>query len=307
MAGKMRSSVVSVDLSVSSDCCSRKRDVEGRLKALKEKVIKNPEKEDRLFGDPYYADFKIKAGRRVFHIAKYQLALKSVVFERLLKSDMRESNEGVLKLDDGADAVEAMLKFVYMYTPVKGGELARKVIQLAHRYELEELKDQCELEIIETLTMEDARDSLLLANQLELPLLFTKCNEFLYFNFDDFNNNNDVVVVDLEAPLKISVEPNEILLVQGQPKSHHKIKNHSSVEIAYKFCVRSPGFNGSIFKVVGPKKAHDFYFTDFLAFNFVHKVGIYYVEHVKNKCIDYTKLDAFPDAKFIPLHLKLAY
>uniref|UniRef100_A0A1I7SJJ5 BTB domain-containing protein n=1 Tax=Bursaphelenchus xylophilus TaxID=6326 RepID=A0A1I7SJJ5_BURXY len=58
----------------------------------------------------------------------------------MFNSDMKETIEGVLELQDDAEAVKAMLRYIYMSKKVKGNKLARKVIHLARRYEINELK-----------------------------------------------------------------------------------------------------------------------------------------------------------------------
>uniref|UniRef100_A0A1I7SK32 BTB domain-containing protein n=1 Tax=Bursaphelenchus xylophilus TaxID=6326 RepID=A0A1I7SK32_BURXY len=168
----------------------RDRHLETRINALKGKVSRNLEAPNEYFGNPEFSDFRIQAGERTFYVTKYQLALKSKVFARMLMVCMKEKNEGVMRLDEDPESVEAMLNFIYMYIRVKGGELAKKVIHLAHRYELDELKDQCEFEIVKHLTAEDAEESLFLASQLKLSLLFLKCNQILYFNFTHFEENS---------------------------------------------------------------------------------------------------------------------
>ncbi|CAD5208067.1 unnamed protein product [Bursaphelenchus xylophilus] len=152
-----------------------------------------PEKEDRFFNNPTFSDFRIKAGSETFYTTKHQLALQSEVFARMFESKMKEATEGVLELPDDPEAVEAMLKHISMYKKVEGGQLARKVLQIAHRYELSELKDQCELEIIDKLSAEDVRESFRVADQLELPLLLLKCCEFIYYGSQTDNTKTEVV------------------------------------------------------------------------------------------------------------------
>ncbi|CAD5208060.1 unnamed protein product [Bursaphelenchus xylophilus] len=172
---------------MSNNCCSGNIALRESVNQLRAKVNKNLEKEDSFFGDPCYGDFAIKVRDRMFHVSKHQLALESKVFAAMFKSDIKVVCEGVLELCDDPEAVEAMLKYIYMYKKVEGSELAREVVQLAHRYEISKLKDQCELELIDKLTVSDAIDGILTAVELELSLLFSKCNEYLYHYFKDFD------------------------------------------------------------------------------------------------------------------------
>uniref|UniRef100_A0A1I7S180 BTB domain-containing protein n=1 Tax=Bursaphelenchus xylophilus TaxID=6326 RepID=A0A1I7S180_BURXY len=181
-------------------CCSRKREVQYQISALRVVLLiilfysegeQEPEKEDRFFNNPTFSDFRIKAGSETFYTTKHQLALQSEVFARMFESKMKEATEGVLELPDDPEAVEAMLKHISMYKKVEGGQLARKVLQIAHRYELSELKDQCELEIIDKLSAEDVRESFRVADQLELPLLLLKCCEFIYYGSQTDNTKTE--------------------------------------------------------------------------------------------------------------------
>ncbi|CAD5208061.1 unnamed protein product [Bursaphelenchus xylophilus] len=212
---------------MSNNCCSRKREVKNHVNALRARVNKHTEKEDRLFNNPRFSDFQIKTGPKTFHVTKHQLALKSEVFERMFNSDMKEANEGVLELQDDAESVRAMLRYIYMHKKVKGNTLARKVVHLAHRYEINELKDQCELEMIDQLTKEGARESLRVADKLELPLLFVKCNEILYYKLNDFED-----LEPKEAILNVSITPVGDRTTNGI-SSEYLIVNNSKFKICY--------------------------------------------------------------------------
>uniref|UniRef100_A0A1I7SJ52 BTB domain-containing protein n=1 Tax=Bursaphelenchus xylophilus TaxID=6326 RepID=A0A1I7SJ52_BURXY len=211
---------------MSNSCCSRKLEVENQVNALREKVNKNPEKEDCLFNNPRFSDFQIKAGPKTFYVTKHQLALKSEVFQRMFNYDMKETNEGFLELQDDADAVKAMLRYIYMYKKVKGNKLARKVVHLAHRYEINELKDQCELEMIDRLTKEEARESWRVADTLDLSLLFVKCNEILYYDFKDIEDSELK-----ENILDVSITPVDDYTAKGV--SSYLIFNNSKFKISY--------------------------------------------------------------------------
>ncbi|CAD5208660.1 unnamed protein product [Bursaphelenchus xylophilus] len=190
------------------EASKRRKYLEIQINALKERVDRNPEVYHEFFGNSDFSDFQIKAGGKTFYVTKYQLAHKSKVFANMFMVNMREKKEGVMKIDADAETVEAMLEYIYMFKKVKGSELARKVVQLAHCYEIDDLKEQCELEILENLTVNDAEDSLLLAAQLKLPLVFLKCNEFLLMNFVDFG---ETVITLSEAEVAFMVYSSEPL------------------------------------------------------------------------------------------------
>ncbi|CAD5208258.1 unnamed protein product [Bursaphelenchus xylophilus] len=166
-----------------------KERLRAQIKVLTERVDRHVELPNYGFGNPALSDFKIRAKDKTFYVSKYQLAVKSRVFAKMFEVDMNEKKEGVMKLDDDPDVVEAMLKYMYMYKKVEGIELARKVVQLAHRYEIDELKDQCELDMIRGLKEKDAEDILMFSWELKLSTLYLHCIDVLNNNFDGFDHD----------------------------------------------------------------------------------------------------------------------
>ncbi|CAD5222836.1 unnamed protein product [Bursaphelenchus xylophilus] len=166
----------------------RREFLDAKIKELKASVDKAVPFEDKLYNQPRLSDLVVSVGEQKFYVSKHQLAKKSPVFETMFLSDFKEAKEGVLNLhDEDPEAVEAMLKHIYMNTKIKDFELARRVVPLAHRYELLALKDECELILLEKVTFKSAIEVLYLANQLDLKLLFIKSSQVLYF---ESNLNN---------------------------------------------------------------------------------------------------------------------
>ncbi|CAD5208064.1 unnamed protein product [Bursaphelenchus xylophilus] len=169
--------------------CERKAHLKYQIKLLREKVEKIPETPNEIYGNPAFSDFRIQAGDETFYVTKYQLALKSKVFNRMFVSGMKEVDEGVVQIDDDPEAVGAMLKFLYLGKRVKGVEMAKNVVQLADRYEMTELKDQCELELLDNLTVAGSQDAFIFASQFQLSHLFLMATALLYYNFKGFGND----------------------------------------------------------------------------------------------------------------------
>ncbi|CAD5208664.1 unnamed protein product [Bursaphelenchus xylophilus] len=279
----------------STNCeSSRKRKhVEVQVQVLKERVNRHPEASNEYFGNPKLSDFRIQAGDKTFHVVKYVLALKSKVFARMLLVDMKETTENFMTLDEDPEVVEAMLKFLYMNTKVKGNELARKVVQLAHRYEISELKEQCELEILETLTVEDAAECWLLASKLKLPRAFLKCNQFLYENFEDFDEH------------LISLCPESIELsscLSGHMSAKLTINNDSDMEIAFKLYTVEPLTSRMNFKVVGPNEELELPAGTIVLPSSTGTGLVCYAPYT-NEPVDYNQLHLLPNARFITVEI----
>ncbi|CAD5208661.1 unnamed protein product [Bursaphelenchus xylophilus] len=244
------------------------------------------------FGDPAFRDLKIEAGGRSFDVTKYQLAMKSKVFAKMLMTDMKEKNEGVVRLDDDAETVEAMLNYISSYKKVKGNKLARKVVKLAHHYEIDDLKDQCEIELLETATMENAKANIMLAGELKLPLLFSTCNELLYFNFES---------PDSGVPV-LSFSPTEMLFRLCKSASTHKLVNHSEMTIAFNIYSCDPLRTCMEFKVIEPLSELQLRAGD-IVYSGISPIGlVYYAPYVSDRYIDYNGLHLMPEARFLRIN-----
>ncbi|CAD5214308.1 unnamed protein product [Bursaphelenchus okinawaensis] len=152
-----------------------------KLKRQKNKIKETPD--EGVFNDKCFSDFKIKTGEEVFFVSKGILALKSPVFKAMFQSGMKEVQDGTLVLTEDSEVVRAMLLFMYHNKNVRDVKLAMRVLQLAHRYEIELLRAQCELFLMENIQVDDAEECQLLARSLDLRFLALKCSEVFFFNF----------------------------------------------------------------------------------------------------------------------------
>jgi hypothetical protein len=107
-----------------------------------------------LWGDPAVAEFSdakvVAADGRVFAVHRAVLAAASPVFRAALRSDMKEGQNAELIVPDAiADALESMLRYIYTGETEISNPAA--VLPLAHRYQLDDLVDQCVTAMIESL------------------------------------------------------------------------------------------------------------------------------------------------------------
>ncbi|CAD5217061.1 unnamed protein product [Bursaphelenchus okinawaensis] len=159
----------------------RQKQIQGHINCLKiqaSKIVEMPYYL-QLFNKPTLSDFKVIVGDKTFHVAKLRLAMKSEVFKNMFESGMKEVLESQLVMNEDEEAVEAMLLHIYAGKKVEDVKLAVKVIQLAHRYEIELLKIQCELVIVQNLKfdVDELYECMLLAKNLDLPYIGLKCHE----------------------------------------------------------------------------------------------------------------------------------
>ncbi|CAD5212556.1 unnamed protein product [Bursaphelenchus okinawaensis] len=164
--------------------------IQSNLCYLKKRVAEIKDdfcEDDAVFNVACFIDFKITTDKETFYVSKCLLAQKSPVFRAMFREEAKEVQDGELKLSDDTDAVRAMLLYIYENKRVDDVELAMEVIQLAHRYEIELLKLQCELFLMENIALDYAEECLTLSRRLNLGHLALKCSEVFFFEFNGFD------------------------------------------------------------------------------------------------------------------------
>ncbi|CAD5208066.1 unnamed protein product [Bursaphelenchus xylophilus] len=212
------------------DCCATcKKELEEQINRLRDKVSQIPEVSTHLFGNPSFSDLRVKAGNTTFYVTKYLMGLKSKIFEETILEGSRDGADNVLRLHEDPAVVEAMLEYICLQKKVKGSELAAKVVQLANRYGIDDLKDQCELELLDNLTFEDAHANLQIAYQEGLSVLYWKCSELIYHNFTGLEKYSvESEIVEQPEPVPIgpifTFTPDTVILttIHGKVASDHR-------------------------------------------------------------------------------------
>ncbi|CAD5231392.1 unnamed protein product [Bursaphelenchus xylophilus] len=138
------------------------------------------------FNEPKLSDFQIRVGNRTFYVSKMVLAANSEVFHRMFMTDCSEVDTGFMVME-GVDPapVEAMLQYMFHKKSVDD-DLAREVIILADKYQVPDLKTQCEIKLGSTLSLDVLEDRIALAYQLLCSNLLKKCLKFGAEHFDGF-------------------------------------------------------------------------------------------------------------------------
>lgn len=99
-----------------------------------------------------FSDVVIKVDKTEFKAHKNIIAAHSPVFYKMLTSDMKESNENSITFPDtDVDVIEELLLYFYkgkMDKAEKDAELALKLFEFAHMYEIERVKSTCEYILI---------------------------------------------------------------------------------------------------------------------------------------------------------------
>ncbi|KAF7638038.1 BTB domain-containing protein [Meloidogyne graminicola] len=109
-----------------------------------------------MFDKGTFADCSIKVGDEVIKTHRCILAQNSEVFRKMFEDNgMTESQNGEIKISDNSpEAVHAMLKFFYTGVNILKDYVV-DIFAIAHKYELEQLKYECELFMSDSISVEN--------------------------------------------------------------------------------------------------------------------------------------------------------
>jgi len=131
---------------------------------------------ERLLETQTLTDFKISCKGQVFDCHKLILSARSPYFSGMFGSEMKESQEGEMEIEDmDPQTVKAMIKFIYSgkvdhdNLRCQGdrksfGVQAIELLQAADRFDLSGLKELCEQFLITYLTINNVLDMFILAD-----------------------------------------------------------------------------------------------------------------------------------------------
>ena len=147
----------------------------------------------KLYTESKNAEVTFIVGAKKFKAHKEILMARSSYFRAIFNSAMKEAvtNEVVIK-DANPDVFEEMLKFFYTGLPPKNlSEIARFLLPLADRYDVTILKSRCVSAIINTLTLKNVIEALLLADAHDCPRLKKKCLPLVKENVKKLKTTED--------------------------------------------------------------------------------------------------------------------
>ncbi|XP_024877074.1 speckle-type POZ protein-like [Temnothorax curvispinosus] len=120
-----------------------------------------------LFENPEFSDITVRVDGREIQAHKAILDVQSDYFSRMLKSEMSETQNNYVTIEDiDYETVREMLRFIYT-GKVENSENLGKITDLlvaTDKYELTKLKVMCEKILCTRLTVENAAEILILAD-----------------------------------------------------------------------------------------------------------------------------------------------
>jgi len=100
-----------------------------------------------------------------YPVHKFLLTCKSPVFKRMFHHEMKEAKEGRIVIEDITPQIlKEMLRFLYCGRLSNIKDICDELFIAADKYDLEVLKDQCELVLLKNITPDNALDMYVLAD-----------------------------------------------------------------------------------------------------------------------------------------------
>uniref|UniRef100_A0A914KI65 BTB domain-containing protein n=1 Tax=Meloidogyne incognita TaxID=6306 RepID=A0A914KI65_MELIC len=143
----------------------------------------------KMFEQGTLADFVIKVGDKELKTHRCVLANNSVVFKGMFKSNMVEAQTGELKIKDFSyNCVIAMIEFFYSgeINEDTFEELGENLFAIAHKYEVESLKEECERRMGSSINPTNFNKRYQCAKTYGLPMLEKACVKFIADNKKQF-------------------------------------------------------------------------------------------------------------------------
>merc|ERR1719347_1344589 len=129
------------------------------------------------------ADTTLVSGAREFRCHKVILAARSSVFKAMFTHDMEETRDNVVNIVDiEADTIHDMLLYMYGKEDADLDTKAERLLIAADKYNLTDLKAQCELSLSQNIKIENVLDLLLLADLHRATTLKKKIFKYIVDN-----------------------------------------------------------------------------------------------------------------------------
>lgn len=119
----------------------------------------------RFVNSDRFSDVEIYVEDQKYYAHKVFLAGNSPVFDRMLSLPMKETLTGIVEIEDlKSEVFEEMLRFIYTNEfDAKDDDLLKEMLVAADKYEIDDLKSNCEDILAERLSVENVVDVLKLA------------------------------------------------------------------------------------------------------------------------------------------------
>lgn len=169
-----------------------RRPAESKVENINPKYEKMLKDFLKLYECQDFSDITIFCKNREFKVHKQILAARSPVFNKMFSNNMKEKNTNEVHIENvTAEAMEITIKFMYSgYAEIPYDQL-EEVLDLAEQYDLQDLKQFCEVKIEHNLDIEKSVKLLIMAYKYNLPEPTRKILIFIKRNLEDVNKTED--------------------------------------------------------------------------------------------------------------------
>ncbi|XP_043479839.1 speckle-type POZ protein-like [Leptopilina heterotoma] len=171
-----------------------------------------------LLHDEDLKDVVFKIEDEEFTAHKIILASRSPVFAAMFKNKMNEELTSIVEIDDIRSSIfQQMLNFIYTDQVEDLEESAFELIDVAEKYQLENLKSMCINSLNDNLSVDSVIKTLEIAELYSVELLRNECLKFMYERKFDICETNDFQEL-------IKLRPNLWIDILKMEKQEHAIE-----------------------------------------------------------------------------------
>lgn len=166
------------EVSVVADCVN----LSGQSSAVLFKVpeCRLPEDLGDLYDNQKFSDVTLSVNGKEFQAHKAILAARSPVFEAMFQHEMEERKQNRVAITDMShEVMQEMLRFIYTDKAPDLDKMADDLLAAADKYALDRLKVMCEEALCADLSIENAAETLILADLHSAELLKAQAVEFI--------------------------------------------------------------------------------------------------------------------------------
>jgi len=146
---------------------------------------------DSLLESQRFADCTLIVQNKEFRVHKAVLAARSTVFSAMFEHEMEERKQNRVTISDvDYDVMKEMLRFIYAGSSPNLDKMADALLAAADKYNLERLKVMCEQALCANLTVENACDTLILADLHSATQLKQQAIDFINAHAADVMDTN---------------------------------------------------------------------------------------------------------------------
>ncbi|ODM87572.1 Speckle-type POZ protein B [Orchesella cincta] len=157
----------------------------------------------KIYRESIMTDVGVSSGASTYNAHKAVLAARSSVFEAMFSSDMKEKEMNTVTISDFEDdVVKGMLEHIYTGQAECMDERAPELLEIAEKYNLAGLKEDCEYAIAPKLNVENVAEILTLAHTHGAPHLKLSAINFIKRNKEELMKSKsfmDAVKADADS------------------------------------------------------------------------------------------------------------